>query len=208
MLRYAITDRSLFPTDLSAQPHQGLVDRCAALARGGIDVLLIREKDLPAGALAELSREILDAVRAVNPQTRLLLASRADITLAVRLDGVHLASHPSELTPTQVRTLYQAASLPAPSVSASCHTIAEVRRAILLQPSAILFAPVFGKTIAGSRVTPSTGLEALHEACRIAAPIPVLALGGVTPENTQACLDAGAAGIAGIRLFMSPSGAL
>jgi thiamine-phosphate pyrophosphorylase len=39
----------------------------------------------------------------------------------------------------------------------------------------------------------------LREACR--QKIPVLALGGVTLENARACVDAGAAGIAAIRLF-------
>jgi thiamine-phosphate pyrophosphorylase len=43
------------------------------------------------------------------------------------------------------------------------------------------------------------GLDQLREACR--QRIPVLALGGVTLENARACVDAGAAGIAAIRLF-------
>jgi thiamine-phosphate pyrophosphorylase len=60
-----------------------------------------------------------------------------------------------------------------------------------------VFAPVFEKKDApGAR---PTGLTQLQEACR--AKIPVLALGGVTLPNAPSCLAAGAAGIAGIRLF-------
>jgi hypothetical protein len=53
-------------------------------------------------------------------------------------------------------------------------------------------------------VTPQLGVDALRTACTHAGPTPVLALGGVTPGNTGLCLDAGAAGIAGIRLFQQP----
>ena len=66
----------------------------------------------------------------------------------------------------------------------------------------MVFAPVFEK--GGQR---GVGLEALRAACRAspeaspAVTLPVLALGGVTLDNAQACLEAGAAGIAGIRLF-------
>jgi thiamine-phosphate pyrophosphorylase len=57
-----------------------------------------------------------------------------------------------------------------------------------------VFGPVFGKSD-----TPPTGLAALRDACRHG--IPVLALGGITLENANSCLEAGAAGIAAIRLF-------
>jgi thiamine-phosphate pyrophosphorylase len=69
------------------------------------------------------------------------------------------------------------------------------------QADTILFAPVFEKIIAGQIVTPGHGIDRLRSACLAASPIPVYALGGVTLENSAACMDAGAAGIAGIRLF-------
>jgi thiamine-phosphate pyrophosphorylase len=60
-----------------------------------------------------------------------------------------------------------------------------------------LLAPVFEKRDWPS--APPAGLEQLQAACRYG--IPVLALGGVTLANARACLDAGAAGVAAIRMF-------
>ena len=65
------------------------------------------------------------------------------------------------------------------------------------QATFAVFAPVFEKKDAPGNLP--QGLEALTQACR--ARIPVLALGGVTLQNAQSCLQAGAAGIAAIRLF-------
>jgi thiamine-phosphate pyrophosphorylase len=50
-------------------------------------------------------------------------------------------------------------------------------------------------------ITGGMGVEMLREACGSAGDIPVLALGGVTEENAGLCVQAGAVGVAGIRLF-------
>ncbi len=198
MLRYAITDRHLQLQSADTQPIP-LASQCAEVAQHGADLLLIREKDLAAGELATLSRSVLAAVRATPASTRILIAGRPDIALAVGADGVHLSAAPGELTPAHVRRL-----LPQAFVSVSCHTLAEVARARDHHPSAILFGPIFAKVAAGVEVLPGIGLDLLQQACALAAPVPVLALGGITLANTPACLAAGAAGIAAIRLFFSP----
>jgi len=205
MLRYAITDRKLLGAT-ETERAEGLIRQAKQLAaRGNIDYLQLREKDLPPVALAILARQILEALRthASDPMRRpkLLINSRADVAIAVRADGVHLTSSPGELTPTQVRQLYSDAGLPPPTISLSCHTLDDIARAADSTPNLILFGPVFEKQVNNQRVTEGSGLELLHQACAATSPISVLALGGVTEENAADCLAAGAAGIAAIRMF-------
>ncbi len=229
MLRYAITDRRRFADDEAACADALVAQAATLAARGDIDYFQLREKDLPPAALAGLARRILEELRGGpfiprtsrdewgtnRPGPKLLINSRADVAIAVRADGVHLTSSPGELTPAQVRALYVAAGLPLPIISVSCHTLAEVIAARGLRsedelcfapdpaatPDLILFGPVFEKRIGDEPVVEGSGLKLLREACAAAAPIPVLALGGITEENGAACLEAGASGIAGIRLF-------
>lgn len=199
MLRYAITSRTLFPGD-DSQQKIALLHQCAHWAADGIDFIQLREKDLPARDLATLARNILGVIPA-GSKTRLLINSRADVALATLAHGVHLTAAPGELTPSQIRSLYTTTGSPSPIITISCHTLAEVKQARHHQADAILFAPIFGKFIAGKLITPGLGLDQLRTAATTSSPIPIYALGGVTLENAPSCLAAGAAGIAGIRLF-------
>jgi len=200
MLRYAITSRALYPGD-KLQQQAALLRQAHRWAAEGIDFIQLREKDLPDTDVAALAREIIKNISATSSSTKLLINSRADIAVATGAHGVHLTANPDELTPIEVRSLYASANRPPPIISISCHTLDEARRARTSQVDAILFAPVFEKIITGQNVIPGQGLDQLRAACLDASPIPVYALGGVTLQNAAACLDAGAAGIAGIRLF-------
>jgi len=84
-------------------------------------------------------------------------------------------------------------------VSVACHSPEEIREA--LGASMLLFSPIFEK-VTEPRSLRGQGLGALRRAAELAAPIPVFALGGVTERNAAACVQAGAAGVAAIRLFL------
>ena len=176
-------------------------------ATEGVDFIQLREKVFEAGLLWQLAAEgvrLLEGLHAsLNPLRvpRLLVNSRPDIAAAARANGIHLTGNPGELTPAQARAVFQASGLPSCFVSASCHTLEEVAVACAGGADLLLFAPVFEKMVAGQLIRHGQGLDLLAQACQLAHPVPVLAMGGVTAHTLPACLKAGAAGAAGIRLF-------
>jgi thiamine-phosphate pyrophosphorylase len=216
-LLYAITDRRLY-ADNKADALARLVELTSMWAANRVAYIQLREKDLSARELVELTRAVIRAVQK-SGASKVLVNGRVDVALAAGADGVHLSSGP-ELTAEEVRRMFTMADLARPPViSVSCHTIEDVESARRQSPDCILFAPVFEKVIrekkiyfgeeaerkgAASRL-PGPGLALLEQACRAAAPVPIFALGGVTRENAPDCLRAGAAGIAAIRFMQKPS---
>lgn len=197
VLRYAITpeiDGNWADRLLADWP--GLAERWASQ---GVDFIQLRAKALSARPLSEVGRAMLE--RMAGSRTRLLVNGRADVAAAIGAAGVHLTASAEELTPEQVRRVFEQAKRAQPIVSVSCHSLMDVARASEGGADFILFGPVFGKVVAGEVKLPGIGIERLHEACCAAGNVPVLALGGVTTTNTAACVAAGARGIAGIRLF-------
>lgn len=205
-VRCAITDLvGSGPDGCAASPkarERHLVHQVRQWAADGVDLVQLREKQLESGELLALARTAMTVLRE-DPagRTRLLLNGRPDLALAASADGVHLTANPGELTPVQVRQIFARAGRADCLVSVSCHSLDEVLRARANAADLVLFGPVFEKSIAGEVLVQGLGLPALAAACEAAAGIPVLALGGVTPETLPACLAAGAAGVAAIRLF-------
>jgi thiamine-phosphate pyrophosphorylase len=200
-LLYYITDRSQFDGDEKGR-RCSMLAKVMEAARAGVDYIQLRENDLSARDLETLAREVLASVRERSQSTRVLINSRTDVALATEADGVHLRAE--DIAPDEVRSIVKLfSSQPAPDskfvVSASCHSVADVFRVESNGADCAVFAPVFGKSAAPA-IQPA-GLGMLREACH--AKIPVLALGGVTLENAASCMNAGAAGVAGIRLFQN-----
>jgi thiamine-phosphate pyrophosphorylase len=192
-----ITDRSQFPGNPEDQIRL-LLKKIAECAEAGVDYVQLREKDLSPRGLEELA---LKAVASIPSQSRtsLLINSRIDVALAAGAHGVHLPA--SDLSPSDARVIWDRAGRTSAVIGASAHTSDELSQAEAHGADFAVFAPVFEK----NGVANPAGMAQLWRACHrphgAGAPMPVLALGGVTLENAQRCLDSGAAGIAGIRLF-------
>ena len=191
MLLYYITDRIQFSGNADGQRNL-LLKKIAEAACSGVDYIQLREKDLSTRDLERLASEAMRAVRENSASTRLLINSRADVAFAVGADGVHLRS--DDIAPVEVRRIWTT-NRPG-TIGVSCHTPEQVKRAASEGADFVVFGPVFGKKDSADGVT---GLAGLRMACQ--NNIPVIALGGVTPENAKDCLAAGSAGLAGIRLF-------
>jgi thiamine-phosphate pyrophosphorylase len=201
MIRYAITDGVRFDADAR---FTGLMQDAARWADEGIEFVQLREKDLSTGELLRIARTMVTIFREQNAKTKLLVNGRADVAVAAEADGVHLTSHLDELTTEQVRRIFARDAV----VSASCHTLEDVKRARDAGVNWILFGPVFEKRVGGQIVVAGVGLEMLRQACFSAGIIPVLALGGVHTSMFELCCQAGAAGISGIRLFSQAAAAI
>jgi thiamine-phosphate pyrophosphorylase len=174
MIRCYVTDRR----------HGDLLSHVTAAIRDGVDMIQVREKDLYARELYELVCRIRDA--AAGTTTKVLINDRLDIALAASLDGVHLPAN--GLPAARVRPLVRV-------LGCSTHSLEETLQAESDGADFVIFGPVFE--------TPGkipVGLEALRKVCA-AVRVPVLAIGGITVGNTSAVQDAGASGIAAIRLF-------
>ena len=197
MLLYYITDRMQF-SGTERDKRLQLLRKIAECAAAGIHYIQLREKDLNTRQLQELGDEA-GRLLAENTGTRLLINSRIDVALACGASGVHLPAN--DLPASEARAIFGRTGHAHPVIAASCHTIAEVSSAEAHGADFAVFGPVFEKNDHPNRA----GLEQLERACSrpglAAKAMPILALGGITVENARRSQNAGASGIAAIRLF-------
>jgi thiamine-phosphate pyrophosphorylase len=126
--------------------------------------------------------------------TRVLVNDRADVARAAGCDGVHLTT--SSLGAVAVRRAFGEEFL----IGVSTHTLQEARAARDGGADFAVFGPVFDTPSKRAYGRP-VGVEALAKAALELSPFPLVALGGVGEAQVKDVCEAGAAGVAGIRLF-------
>jgi len=170
-----------------------LIDNIAANLTAGVEWIQIREKDLSARDLFDLTRQVLGLP---NPYgSKILVNTRIDVALAAGAAGAHLpAGSPAP-------RVWRSLTPPGFLIGVSCHSLDDVRTAEDHGADYAVFGPVFPPRSKAAGLEPR-GIEGLVQAV-LAVRIPVLALGGITATNAEDCIQVGAAGIAAISLYQS-----
>jgi thiamine-phosphate pyrophosphorylase len=201
-----VTDRRSFEAGPQKDLLDPLLEKIELLAAAGVDWIQLREKDLSGKQSASLTREALLRVSKqaghAKGATRILVNDRLDVALAEQAGGVHLGEN--SLPVQEAKRLLEASpaakSLPPDFLAGvSCHSLEAAQSAATAGADYVFFGPVFATPSKAAYGAPQ-GLDRLAELCS-SVTIPVLAIGGITPENAPACFSVGASGIAAIRLF-------
>jgi len=174
-----VTDR----TQTRGRELVSVVGDCLA---AGLPAVQVREKDLGAAELAVLCRRIRGLTQ--NTRALLIVNDRVDVALAVGADGVQRTA--TSLTVEDIRALADKRL----RIGASIHSLPDALQAELEGADWLVFGPVYD-TPSKRMYGPPQGLDKL---ARVAAAvrIPVVAIGGLTPERVREVRRAGARGVA------------
>jgi thiamine-phosphate pyrophosphorylase len=194
-----VTDRQSLELTAGERPESALMRRIEYAAGAGVDWIQIREKDLPARQLLDLTRTAIRVCHKLSAQraARILINDRFDVAWAAGAAGVHLGER--SLPIHALVNARRGSGLANFLLGASCHSLDAALHAAGEGADYLFVGPIFATPSKASFGLPQ-GLPKLAEICRTVS-IPVIAIGGITLENAAACGAAGAAGIAAIRLF-------
>ena len=181
-----VTDR----TQTRGRDLVAVVGECLA---AGLPAVQVREKDLGAADLAFLCRRLLAPARDVGAM--LVVNDRVDVALAVGAGAVqrtHASLPVDDIRAIAGRRL---------RIGASVHSLQDAVDAELKGADWVTFGPVY-ETPSKRPYGPPQGLERLAEVAR-GLRIPVIAIGGITPERVKEVREAGARGVAAISYILA-----
>lgn len=173
---FVITDESS-----AARARRGVRDTVAAALEGGAPAILLRDKSMPDERRRRLGIQLAALTRAAGAQ--LWVTGDADLAASVAADGLHLPA-----------TTARPAGWTGPW-SRSCHDAAEVERARQEGAAHAFVAPV-AATASKPGYGPALGPDGLRALVEVADGLPVVALGGVRPDDVACWRAAGATAVA------------
>jgi thiamine-phosphate pyrophosphorylase len=183
-------------TDRTLVAPGALVDVVTAAVAGGADLVQVREKDLPDEALLALARAIREAV---GERAKVVVNGRPAVARAAGV-GLHLPEAAPLPPASGVSALGDApaASDPPdggwPLWGRSVHDPTSAAAAVEEGAQYLVAGPFF-ETTSHPGAAP-LGIDGLRRIVVAAGTVPVLAIGGLTPDRVAAAVAAGASGVA------------
>jgi thiamine-phosphate pyrophosphorylase len=178
-------------TDRRLGDEATLVDRIADAVLGGVDLVQLREKDLPGGRLLELAQQ---CKKAIGDSTLLVINERVDVADAVAADGVQLGE--------EALPLSEARKILGPNrlIGRSVHSL---QGALQAQEQGADFLMV--GTIFASRSHPGVTAvgPGLVRRIKSRCSLPLIGIGGIDAANAGPVMDAGASGVAVISSILA-----
>ena len=168
-----------------------LVECVREAVAGGVGLVELREKDLPAGELLALAQRLREATRG---RALLVVNDRVDVALASGADGVHLPE--ASLAVASARRLVGGQRL----VGRSVHSLAAAQESAAERADYLILGTIFATT---SKPGLAPAGVSLVEEVAPRVPIPVLAIGGVTARNVEQVIEAGTSGAAVVSAIFS-----
>ena len=172
---YCITNRKLY--------NLPLLEALESILRRHPAGVILREKDLTEAEYRELAGQVLALCRRYGVPC--WLHTFVDVARELQPEGLHLPLPDLRNLRAEKRR-----ELPK-NIGASCHSLEDILEAAKLGATCCTFSPVYPSQCKPG--IPPKGLVLLQQVCQ-ESPIPVYALGGVTPERAAELKAAGAAG--------------
>ena len=169
---YFITDSGL--------SKQGIVKDVEDAIRGGATIVQYREKQKDTGPMVEDARAIK---KVCDGKALFLINDRIDVCQAVDAAGVHLGQ--TDMAYEDARRL-----LGDKIIGVTVHNLEEAKAAEAMGTDYVGVSPIF-ETKTKLDAGPAAGLGTLREIAQILA-IPIVAIGGITPDNASSVMEAGA----------------
>lgn len=180
--------RSAIPRlHLISDRHSCPLDRFPQLASlavaGGVDAVHLREKDVPSGQLLAAARALRESIGIAH----LFINDRVDVALLSNADGVQLGE--ASISVADARELSHGDLL----VGRSVHDAEGARCAYDDGADFVIAGHVFQTSSKADQ--PARGLQFIETLAKL-IPLPIIAIGGITPARVVQVIDAGAFGVA------------
>lgn len=169
-------------------PHAVIAEKCV---QHGVRMLQLREKHLSDKELLSIAREIRSITR--GTETKFIINDRPDIAMLCEADYLHLGQDDIDIE--EARSIVGDMK-----IGLSTHSVEQAKNALAKNPDYIGFGPIY-PTNAKAKPDAPVGVELLKEVLGFST-VPVVAIGGIFPENIHEVINAGAKNIAMVRYFM------